>query len=108
MRGRLGRLVALANRPGTSAEGATARAHAERLARREGSEIFESSRGELIVVDEFHADLLHRLEEIAGESCGAVPPRSLVPSSLVSGSPAAGPCRRRAHGALSASEDGNQ
>lgn len=62
---RLAKLVALANRPGTDAEGANARARAEQNAARHGLALVETPRGELIAVDSFHADLLRRLGEIA-------------------------------------------
>lgn len=68
---RLSRLVALANRPGTEAEGVEAREAAERLARKHGLEIVEVRGGELMVVDEFHADLLRRLLWIADGSPSA-------------------------------------
>jgi hypothetical protein len=68
---KLSRLVALANRPGTEAEGAAARAQAERLAAKHGLEIVELRDGTLMVVDEFHGDLLRRLLHIANGSPAA-------------------------------------
>lgn len=65
VRGRLSKLVALANRPGTPAEGAAARAHAQRVAARDGLALVETTSGELVATDAFHADLLRRLGEIA-------------------------------------------
>lgn len=62
---RLAKLIALANRPGTAAEGTNARARAERLAARRGLQLVETPHGELLAVDEFRADLLRRLGEIA-------------------------------------------
>jgi len=68
---KLSRLVALANRPGTEAEGVEARRKAEALARKHGLEIVEVRDGTLMVVDEFHADLLRRLLHIANGSPAA-------------------------------------
>lgn len=62
---RLAKLVALANRPGTAGEGAAARALAERLAERDGLELVELRSGQLVAMDAFHADLIHRLHDIA-------------------------------------------
>jgi hypothetical protein len=62
---KLSKLVALANRPGYESEGAAARAAAEKIAAEHGLELVETRSGELIVVDEFHADLLRGLLEIA-------------------------------------------
>jgi hypothetical protein len=65
IRGRLSKLVALANRPGTAEEGAAARTLAARLAARHGLELVETQAGELIAIDAFRADLIRRLHDIA-------------------------------------------
>lgn len=62
--GRLAKLVALANRPGYPEEGVRARRKAEREAAAQGLALVEI-RGELVAVEEWRADLLHRLQEIA-------------------------------------------
>jgi hypothetical protein len=62
---RLCALLALASRPGTSAEGEAARRHAERVAARDELVVVESRSGEFVVMDEFQADLLRALERIA-------------------------------------------
>jgi hypothetical protein len=62
---RLGALLALASRPGTPAEGAAARRHAERLAARNELLVVQARSGELVVMDELQADLLRALERIA-------------------------------------------
>lgn len=62
---RLSRLVDLANRPGTPAEGRLARAHARRYAARHGLEIVELPDGSLIVVEVWRADLMRALRRIA-------------------------------------------
>ncbi len=64
----LTKLVALANRPGTPAEGEAARRHADRLAGLEGLSVVRSSDGEtLIVLDHFHADLHAELTRLIRE-----------------------------------------
>lgn len=60
----LGKLVALANAPGTPAEGDTARRKAEAEAKRRGKVVVELWDGTLLVTDEFHAELHRRLAEI--------------------------------------------
>jgi hypothetical protein len=78
----IAKLIALANRPGTAAEGAAARDRAERIASRLGLAIVETWDGDLLVVDEFHADLMRALLEIANPALAsaAEPPR-VIPVS---------------------------
>lgn len=67
---RLERLLALANRPGTGAEGDAARAAAARRAPQEGVRLVELGNGTLIAaepLDEMRADLMRALHRAAGD-----------------------------------------
>lgn len=73
----LEKLLALASRPGTEAEGRLARERADRIAAALGLVVYEDAAGELSLVDPWKAELLAALDRIASGALarGELPPR---------------------------------